>query len=62
MALQVVWSLEHAEMKRKVAIYHAPLKSTGSTFTRRATVRSRRVKIFTHEEIILFNKKEKLNV
>jgi len=62
MALQVVWSLEHAEMKRKVAIYHAPLKSTGSTFTRRATVRSRRVKIFSPEEIVSFSKRRKLNV
>ena len=59
MSLQVVWSLEHAEMKRKVAIYRAPLKSSGSLFTRRASVRSRRVRVFTQEEVVLFNLKRR---
>lgn len=60
MSLQVVWSLEHAEMKRKVAIYRAPLKSSsGSIFARRASVRSRRVRVFTQEELIIANLKRR---
>lgn len=58
--MQVVWSIENAEMRRKIAIYKTPLKSSGSLFSRRASVRSRKPKIFTQEEIASFiAKKEK---
>lgn len=49
--MQIVWSLEQKDLRRVVApIYHKPSASI-SVFRKSSTCRSRRVKIWTKEEI-----------
>lgn len=47
--MQVCWTVENNELRKKVVIYKA--LSPKAIFSRRSSVRSRRVKIWTKEEI-----------
>lgn len=56
MALQVVWSLIKKDIKREVAIYTGPATKA---FHKRSSCRTRRVKVWTKEEIERKNNLEK---
>jgi len=49
MSLQVVWDILRKEQRREIVPYNAP--ATRTAFANRATCRSRRVKVWTKEEI-----------
>jgi hypothetical protein len=48
--MQICWSIEKKEMKEKVAIYKAP-SARSTAFITRPSIRSRRVKVWTPEQI-----------
>jgi len=50
MTLQVVWDIERREQRKKIALYSSPTAQK-SVFTKRSSIRSRRVKVWTKEEV-----------